>query len=101
MKLVQKSRQAVARSDMRSRITVACSVNYVVDFDDISIEDPTESLKTYEDEKTASGNKIQVRAADVYLAPPCTSYIPSQAWLMLWGSDSASFARIAEGKGSI
>lgn len=80
---------------MWNRIIIAFSVNYVVNLDDISIEDPTESLKTYEDEKTASGNKIQVSVVDGDLSPLYND--PGLANAL--GYDSASFARTAEGKG--
>ncbi|KAI9925059.1 hypothetical protein MW887_006467 [Aspergillus wentii] len=36
-----------------------CSLNYVVDLDDMSVEDPTGALKIFNDTKSLSGNVAQ------------------------------------------
>lgn len=41
---------------------LACSVNYFVNEDELTIDDPNATLKIYEDKRSFSGNVAKVRS---------------------------------------
>lgn len=70
-------------------------MNFFIEFDKISIEDPTDCLKVYEDMKTASGNTVKVS----YLPSRflSSSVEPSMADIISPWCNSATFAEAVEG----
>lgn len=53
-------------------------MNFFIEFDKISIEDPTDCLRVYEDMKTTSGNMVKVS----YLLSRFCLLLSNQAWLI-------------------
>lgn len=39
---------------------IAFAVNYMADEDEVTVEDPTDALKIYDDKNTSSGNILKV-----------------------------------------